>query len=198
MHPTPKGTSIKLSSCPALGARGRPDRWHTAAPWRLQRTDERFMVVFYHSSLNFVLWDIKVFASRLKLLPKPNSLHCSVLFHIWKDALWAQGSTQTASEFRAPFWNISLQSAITNAGKHSITVYTAHNNILWSEAQHWEQESLRFRAILQYKHAKHYNPSGPEQQHLEIMASSQTTALNPSSTKGMPSCHALHTLCAIT
>lgn len=118
----------------------------------------------------------------------PHLEGCSVGSGKHANSIWIQGT----------ILKIALQSAITNAGKHSITVYTAHNNILWSEAQHWEQESLRFRAILQYKHAKHYNPSGPEQQHLEIMASSQTTALNPSSTKGMPSCHALHTLCAIT
>lgn len=132
--------STKLSSCPAMGAMGCPD-WvqvtHTAAPSSVfcckttgnrdscsgQMKDSQCYFTTARAILHFGAR--RFFASRLKVLPKSNSLH-------WKDALWAQGSTQTASEYRIPFWKISLQFAITNAGKHSITVSTAHNNILWS------------------------------------------------------------------
>lgn len=118
-----------------------------------------------------------------------------------KDARWADKHTQTTSEIGIQFSQISLQFALTKAGKHSITVYTGHNNILWSWAQRGEQEFLYLWAILQYKYAKHHNTSGPENQRLEIIASffffwkpisqsfQQQTLWKAS--KGMPFCSSL-------
>lgn len=133
------------------------------------------------------------------------SLSCSFS---WSAAACPEGCsvgsdkhTQTTSEIGIQFSQISLQFALTKAGKHSITVYTGHNNILWSWAQRGEQEFLYLWAILQYKYAKHHNTSGPENQRLEIIASffffwkpisqsfQQQTLWKAS--KGMPFCSSL-------
>lgn len=112
--------------------------------------------------------------------------------------------TQTTSEIGIQFSQISLQFALTKAGKHSITVYTGHNNILWSWAQRGEQEFLCLRAILQYKYAKHHNTSGPENQRLEIIASFFWKPISQSfqqqtlwkASEGMPFCRFLAMHCS--